>query len=360
MSQAPSPQPDDSGAPETGTGSRSTGKVLLKALVSSAIGAFCLWAASSRVDWEQFAAAFTGFDIRYLGLAIALSLMIQVVRAWRWKLELSPLVDLRYSLVWQVVAVAYMLINVLPFRLGEPSRPLLMSWKSGLPVAAIVGNWVFEKMMDAAAIVLFIHITLVISDLPDWAHHAATASLLVLVCLAGLVVGFWLRGEETIERLVGQRLPDHAWQKLRGVLVSARQGLEILPDRRLVTRAFLATIVLWSLPIASSYAILCGFGFDLPVSAAFAVFVAISAGTALPNPPGMVGVFQIAAVVALGLFGIPKADALAYGVVLNAVQLITLVLQGLFALPFLGVDLGRLTSSAVHDESTNACSGKDA
>jgi hypothetical protein len=61
----------------------------------------------------------------------------------------------------------------------------------------------------------------------------------------------------------------------------------------------------------------------------------------------MVGVFQIASVVALGLFGIPKAEALAYGILLNAVQFFTLVAQGLVALPFLGVSLGELTRAAL-------------
>jgi hypothetical protein len=41
-----------------------------------------------------------------------------------------------------------MRINVLPFRLGEPVRPILLSWKTGLKIPAIVGNWVFEKMLD--------------------------------------------------------------------------------------------------------------------------------------------------------------------------------------------------------------------
>ena len=47
-----------------------------------------------------------------------------------------------------------------------------MSWKSGLSVSAIVGNWVFEKMLDAAAMVFFIHLTFLLTDLPEWAHFA--------------------------------------------------------------------------------------------------------------------------------------------------------------------------------------------
>jgi hypothetical protein len=61
----------------------------------------------------------------------------------------------------------------------------------------------------------------------------------------------------------------------------------------------------------------------------------------------MVGIFQVASWVALGLFGVGKAEAVAYGIALNAVQLITLVLQGLVALPMIGVGLGHITRAAV-------------
>ncbi len=326
-----------------------------KVAVSLFIGGVCLWLAMRKVEMAEVGAALQAFDHRYLLLAVVISLLIQVFRAWRWQIELSPLARLRFPMLWQVVAVAYMMINVLPFRLGEPVRPVLLSWRSGLTISAIVGNWVFEKMMDAAAMVLFIHLTLVIADLPLWAHKASTASLITFVTLLAIVAGFWLRGESFFNRTLGRVLSGQARDKVHTVLMSAREGLQILPDRRLVALVFVVTLLLWFLPILSSYVLILGFGFDLPFSAAFVVFVCIGLGTAIPNPPGMFGVFQIAAVVALGLFGIPKAEALAYGILLNAVQFLTLVAQGLVALPFTRVTLGKLTRAAVEQAPEPAC-----
>jgi len=226
-------------------------------------------------------------------------------------------------------------------------RPVLMSMKSGLSISSIVGNWVFEKMMDTAAIVFFIHLTLVVTDLPPWAHKASAASLTAFLLLLCLVTGFWLKGESFYNATLARLLPEKAREKTLEVLQSAREGLQILPDKALVAAVFLVTLFLWFLPILSSYVLIRGFGFEVPFSAALVVFVAISVGTALPSPPGMFGVIQIASVVALGLFDIPQAEALAFGIVLNAVQFFTLVAQGLVALPFTGVDLGEVTRTAV-------------
>jgi uncharacterized protein (TIRG00374 family) len=333
------------------TGRRAIGKIV----AGIAIGAFCLWLALRKVALDEVGAAIAEVDVRYLCAAFAVSLAIQVFRAWRWQIELTPLARLPFPLLWQVVSVAYMMINVLPFRLGEPVRPLLLSWKTGLTVPAIVGNWVFEKMMDTAVMVLLVHATLVAADLPPWAHRASTGSLVMFSSLLVLVVGFWLHGERFYEVTLARVLPAHAREKVRRVLLAAREGLQILPDRRLVATVFVVTLLLWLLPIFSSWLLIQAFALDLPPSAAFVVFVCIGLGTALPNPPGMFGVFQIASVVALGLFGVPESKAVAYGIVLNAVQFFSLVAQGVVAMPFVGVGLGRMTRAAVETTDLEHC-----
>jgi hypothetical protein len=77
----------------------------------------------------------------------------------------------------------------------------------------------------------------------------------------------------------------------------------------------------------------------VPFNAAVIVFIFIGFGTALPQAPGMIGTYQYACQLALALFGVPAADALAYGLVLNAIQLASLIGQGVVAMPLAGVGL---------------------
>src|SRR5205085_11202457 len=144
----------------------------------------------------------------------------------------------------------------------------------------------------------------------------------MFAAMLALVVGFWLHGEAFFDRTVARVMSDQACVKTRRVLVAARAGLQILPDRRLVAKVFVVSLVLWLLPILSSWLLIRGFGFDVPVSAAFVIFVCVGLGTAVPNPPGMIGVFQIASVAALGLYAIPQSQPVASGLVPNALQLL--------------------------------------
>jgi uncharacterized protein (TIRG00374 family) len=331
------------------------GEVTRKVLASLLIGGGCLWLAAREVAWAEVIEALRQFDHFYLWLAIAISFAIQLVRAWRWKIELSPLADISFGMTWKVVAIAYMMINVLPFRLGEPVRPVLMSWKSGLSISSIIGNWVFEKMMDSAILVLFLHWTLLVADLPAWVHGASSFSLASFGLLLVLVVGFWLKGESFYDRSLARILPRHAAAKVRHILIHARDGLRILPQPRLVAMVFALSLLLWSLPILSSWVLILGFGFDIPPSAAFVVFVFIGMAQLIPNPPAQVGLIQGACAAALLLYDVPKADALAFGLLLNMIQFLTLVLQGLVALPLADVGIGHLTREAVAQLPEHDC-----
>jgi hypothetical protein len=115
--------------------------------------------------------------------------------------------------------------------------------------------------------------------------------------------------------------------------------MRVLGDPRLVLAVFAVSLALWSLPILSSWIMIRAFHLAAPFNAALIVFIFIGFGTALPQAPGMIGTYQYACVLALGLFGVSQPEALAYGLVLNAVQLTTLVAQGLVALPLAGVSL---------------------
>jgi uncharacterized protein (TIRG00374 family) len=151
------------------------------------------------------------------------------------------------------------------------------------------------------------------------------------------VVLLWWRGEQFVERRLVRWLPERLGARVLGVARSLVDGMRVLGDPWLVLAVFVVSLTLWFLPILSSWVMIQAFHIDAPFNAALAVFILIGFGTALPQLPGMVGTYQLACVWALGLFGVPQAQALAYGIVLNAVQLATLVAQGLVALPLAGV-----------------------
>ncbi|MBX3028417.1 flippase-like domain-containing protein [bacterium] len=316
--------------------SRQRRTVALSLVVSAAF----LFLAFRNVPLDELAAALRRLHAGWLLVAIAISLLIMVFRTWRWQLELRPLERVPFGRLWVVTAVAYMAINLLPARLGEVVRPWLLSRRSSVSFSNVVGNLVVEKTMDAVVTLLYILVGLTtIENLPAWVRTGARVPAVGAAALVGLVLLLYWRGEAFVDRAVLRFLPERFGAGVKRVTGAIVAGMQVLPNPRLVLAVFLVSVLLWFLPILSSYVMMRAFELQLPFSAAVVVFIFIGFGTALPNVPGMLGPYQYACILALGLFDVPRPDALAYGLVLNAVQFLSLIGQGLVAWPLAGISV---------------------
>ena len=297
-----------------------------------------LYLAFRNVELDELGQALARVDGGWLLVAVLVSLLIMVFRAWRWQLELRPLERVPLGRLWVISSVAYLAINLLPVRLGEIVRPWLLSRRSSVSFSNVVGNIVLEKTVDLVVVVFYILVGLLtIGALPPWVRQLALFPAVVAAILVSLVLLFWWKGEVFVERWVLRVLPQGFGGRLKAILASVAEGMKVIPNPGLLLAVFVVSLALWFLPIVSSYIMIRAFDLNAPFSAALVVFIFIGFGTALPNLPGMIGPYQYACQLALGLFGVSQVDGLAYGLVLNAVQFLTLVAQGLCALPIAGV-----------------------
>lgn len=312
-------------------------------IISLIVSGGFLYLAFKNVKLDELGEALGRVNGSWLLVAIGVSLLIMVFRAWRWQLELRPLEHVPLGRLWVITAVAYMAINVLPVRLGEVVRPWLLSRRSNVSFANVVGNIVLEKTMDSVLILFYILVGLLtIENLPVWVRRGAIFPAVGAGLLVSLVLLFWWRGEAFVDRWVLHLLPERFRGGLKKVLASMADGMRVIPNPGLLLAVFLVSLVLWFLPILSSYIMILAFDFAVPFSAALVVFIFVGFGTALPNLPGMIGPYQYACQLALGLFGVSNVDGLAYGLVLNAVQFLTLIAQGLIAFPIAGVSFAEI------------------
>ncbi len=93
------------------------------------------------------------------------------------------------------------------------------------------------------------------------------------------------------------------------------------------------------------------------IGAAAAVLFAVNVTAALPATPSNLGVFQAACVAVLSAYGVGKTNALAYGIILQAVEIATAVAMGMPALVREGMtwrDLRLKTLYAAPVELTHA------
>jgi phosphatidylinositol alpha-mannosyltransferase len=121
----------------------------------------------------------------------------------------------------------------------------------------------------------------------------------------------------------------------RRSLARLRDGLRVFSRPRSALVAALAQFSAWALQWCSCWLLLIALGLDSRAGAAAAagVLFAVNVTAVLPPTPANVGVFQAACVAVLtGAYHVATADAIAYGIVLQAVEVATALLMGLPAL----------------------------
>jgi uncharacterized protein (TIRG00374 family) len=315
----------------------------LRLALASAFSLGFLYLAFRNVKLAELGAALLRVDPLWLAVAVMVSVLLMFLRAWRWQLELRPLEHISLARLWPITAVAYTCIQFLPFRLGEVVRPWLLSRRSNVSIANAVGSIVVEKTMDSV-VLLFYMLTglLTVRQLPEWVRQFAAFPAIVAALLVTLVVLVYWRGKPFLHRWATRLLPERAADRVEQIVGAIVDGMKILPNSRLLFAVFVVSLGLWFLPILSSWVMIRAFDFAAPFGAALVVFIFIGIGTALPNLPGMIGPYQYACQLALGIYGVSEVDGLAYGLVLNAVQVLTILAQGLVGLPLARVSLADL------------------
>ena len=121
----------------------------------------------------------------------------------------------------------------------------------------------------------------------------------------------------------------------RHALARVRAGLAVFRHPRLGAQAVVAQLRAWALQWLACYVLLLALGLDdrAGLGAAAAVLFAVNVTAVLPATPSNLGIFQAACVAVLsGGYGVSQADALGYGIVLQAVEIATAVIMGMPAL----------------------------
>lgn len=232
--------------------------------------------------------------------------------------------------------IGVLMSATLPARLGEPSRALIVARRIGraretLPV--VLGTMVSQTLLNLLALAILGGIMF---SSVDFAGKHTGALLVValtpLALLVALVSAPVLVPSAAVSR---SRRLSRALASLRAALVRVRAGLSVFRRPRQAATAMAIQLTAWALQCASCYLLLMALGLSGQVGfgAAAAVLFAVNVTAVVPATPANVGVFQAACVAVLaGAYHVHTADALAYGIVLQVVEVATAVIMGMPAL----------------------------
>ena len=324
---------------------QSTTQAWLKVMVSIVLMVLLLWWFLRSTELSEVFSVLVGARVWPLLGAVVLALASYALRAVRWGFILRPVQPVRGSSLLLATATGYAAMALLPARMGDLVRPLLLAQRERLPVSASLASVVTERLFDLWSVVLFF---LVFVFVPPRLEHAPvwlpSLTRSGWVAAAGLGVGTaflmaLFRYQDALVRIVSwpfARFWPTIQPPVEAFLGHFLDGLRIVQRWRDLGVVLALSFGVWMMVYWQLQLTLMAFEIVVPLRGAFVLVALTVIGLAIPTPGGAGGFHQALRLGLVGLFGVDQALAVAAAIAYHAICFGPITLIGVACIPALG------------------------
>lgn len=290
--------------------------------------------------WDQIKAAKYGWLIPGVGIYF----LGVWVRAWRWHYLLRPMRAISTRTMFPIVCIGYMGNNIYPARAGEILRAVILKRNQDIPISASLATILVERIFDGVVMLAFVFVNL--AELARLTHGAGVIGAISIQNIA--LFGSLAFGGSLLIFLLAAMFPAHTtrvinWFTLRlvperfqeNVLSVASKflgGLGSLRSPRDALMVFLTSVVIWLLETAKYWFVMHAFAFEVSFFALMLMNGVVNLATTIPSAPGYVGTFDAPGIAVLAAYGVDRAMAAGYTLILHVALWVPITLLGAYYL----------------------------
>jgi uncharacterized membrane protein YbhN (UPF0104 family) len=264
----------------------------MRRLAAIAVGlllsGICLAIAASSVSWEQFSGAFHDISYGWLAFAALLQVSTMLLRTYRWELMFSGKPG--FATLFWTQAIGYLANNLLPLRLGDLARIMLLRLLIAISAVRIGYTIVVERYLDVALTLVLLVVTTAFAPTSRQVWLAAAIFFFIMVLATACAAGLYFYG-----RARGEIMSTPLIRKIVLEFVSAVD----LTFRNRPMATFLSSAACTAFSVLMVWAVLKGFNPAATFWTAMVLTVTITFALAVPSGPANVGTFQLAGQAAL-------------------------------------------------------------
>jgi len=328
-------------------------------LLTVGLMAFFLRNANLSRVWSEVLSA--RWDLLLAG--VVLTLVAYLLRVERWRHLLYPIGNPKFGSALRATVIGFAANALLPGRVGEVVRPLVLARRERLSATATFATIVVERLLDLLAVCLIVAGFVTLSGFET---SAASGELLETLETAAVVAGglavatlggvFLLAANPArAGRVVHRwaiRAPGGLVRPLTSFAERFLEGLAVTRQARPLGVALAWSVPLWTATALSIWCVTEAFGIHVPLSGATILMALIVVGVAVPTPGGVGGyhaAYQLGATV---LYGATDDRAVGAALVMHLVSFGPITLLGLVFMAQDGLRLRGIRDLAPSDGSS--------
>lgn len=317
------------------------------------LSALLLWYALHKVDFAEVEHVLRSSNPVYFALSSVAATLLFPLRARRWRVILDPVEpNLPFGQLWRATAIGMMVTNVVPARAGELARAYSLSKEEPrVSFATAFASIAVDRVFDAVVLLLLLLVAMFDPAFPAGTRVAnqpvanwAGSGIVFIVAVVGALyaIVFFPARIITLFELVARRVAPRIEARGRDALIAFASGLSVLRTPGRFGAVMFWTLAHWLMNALGFWLGFKAVGIEAPFSAALFAQGIIAIGVAVPAAPGMVGVFEAVAQVALGVYGISAGLATAWAIGYHVVSFIPITVIGAVYFVKLGLKMDEL------------------
>jgi hypothetical protein len=344
-------------------------KIGISLLLGTAVSITTLYFAFRNVPIKELLEYLTTINYVWIIPTVAAILFAFGLRAARWRFILASNYPVGFWQAFHPLMIGFMINCVLPGRVGEFARPLVLNRKEAVPVSTGLATVAVERIFDLIILLLlFLAVSSFIRIEPGFnvtfGGYRLDYEVLVTVFNGMLKIGFLMviglflvtlgKTRELANRLIlsapellffaskssKDRLKEKVCRPAVRIIENIASGMALIKDPKRIIICFIYSLAVWFFTALSYYLFSIGCPqIDLTLSEITAVMVIICFVIALPSVPGYWGLWEAGGVFAMLLFGVSESEAAGYTLANHAVQIVPVVLVGLVSAWISGVNI---------------------
>jgi hypothetical protein len=270
-----------------------------------------------------------------------------IARAWRWHYLLRPVKSIPTTTLFPITAIGYMGNNIYPARAGEVLRAIVLKKFEEVPVSASLATIVVERVFDGVVMLGFVFL-----NLPELARLTVSSGFIgniqtLALWGAGVFLGvlalfllaamFPERAMWIIKWLCGYVIPDRFRPQVISLAENFLGGLAALRSPREVLMIFLTSVVIWLLETGKYWFVMQAFPFTVSFFTLMLMNGIVNLATTIPSAPGYVGTFDAPGIAVLSAYGVDRAIATGYTLVLHVALWVPITVIGAYYMARAGI-----------------------
>ncbi len=304
-----------------------------------------------RFDLDRFLTTLAGANLFYLALVPASLITEQLVRAWKWRQILSPLKLISTLRLFGAVMAGYLIASLIPFGFGTIARSWIIARSDQLKLPSVLATVALDRITDGVVFACLVPVALFAVGFADPTGGIRTglvwsgAGSLMFFVLVGCALWAYKRGLLSQHGMVApfiKRLPARLSQPTSRLAQSFSDGI-VWPNNKWRGTAIMFASLAIKL-LAASHFLWAGLAFGVVLAPAQYVFILVFLGflIILGHFARVAGSFIIGGVFVLGLMDVPKEQALAMVLVVEAANLLSIAAIGALSIWWQGIALAEL------------------